>query len=389
MRIGAALLLLLGGCALRDPRVSASSCASSGQCSQGNVCFIGECRPPASNLSVVRVEVRPPSGSPFAVKSLPLDIKRSVLNDFALSVPLGVGPGTGNPGSVTQAQQAAPATAMAGASVTFTDHAPAIPDRVEQVAAMTDPSGAYSAKIPQGTWDVLVQPLPPLPPVRFGTIDTRSPALNFVVPATETLPQLDGGVTANGEPLPGASITAVEPGGAPLSAAALSQADGGYALYLAPTAAAAPSLQIGPPAESDAGVGLAQSLDPFPTYQPIPFAPAVDLALPPVATLTGKVLDGAASAVPSARVYARSVGGNWTLARSVITDASGGYALTLRAGTYLLQAAPAADPGAPGLSAQQQVVVPGPAVDLVCPPRSGATDRCWGPTGARCAPTSR
>lgn len=381
MRTGAALLVLVAGCALRDPRVSASSCASSGQCSQSNVCFLGECRAPASNLAVVRVEVRPPSGSPFAVKSIPVDLSRSVLNDFSLAAPLSVGPGTGNQGTVTQAQPSAPAQAIAGASVTFTDHAPAIPDRVEQVVSVTDPSGAYSARIPQGMWDVLVQPPPPLPPLRFATIDTHSPVLSFVLPATETLPQLDGGVTANGQPLPGASITAVEAGGAPLSAATLSQADGGYALYLAPTAATSPSLQIGPPADADAGVALAQSIEPFPTYQPIPYAPAVDLVLPAVATLTGRVLDGSGSAVTSARVYARSVGGNWTLARSVVADSSGGYTLTLRAGVYLLQAAPAADPGAPGLSAQQQVAVPGPSVDLVCPAKVRRYGQVLGPDG--------
>jgi hypothetical protein len=382
MRTGAAaLFVLLAGCALRDPRVSASSCASSTQCSQSDVCFLGECRAPASNLSVVRVEVRPPSGSPFAVKTIAVDIQKSVLNDFALAAPLTAGPGTGTEATVTQAQTGAPAKAIAGATVTFTDHAPALPDRVEQVVSLTDASGAYTARIPQGTWDVLVQPPPPLPPLRFGAIDTRSPALNFVLPATDTLPQLDGGVTANGQPLPGASITAVEASGTPLSAAALSQADGGYALYLAPSVAAPPSLQIGPPADADAGVALAESIDPFPTYQPIPYAPALDLVLPAVATLTGRVLDSAGNAVASARVYARSVGGNWTLARSVVADSSGGYSLTLRAGTYLVQGAPAADPGAPGLSAQQQVAAPGSSVDLVCPVKVRRYGQVLGPDG--------
>lgn len=381
MRTAAACLVLLAGCALRDARVSASSCASSTQCARSDICFLGECRAPASNLSVVRVEVRPPSGSPFGVKSLPVDIHKSVLNDFALTAPLSVGPGTGNPGTVTQAQQGAPAKAVAGASVTFTDHAPAIPDRVEQVVSISDPSGAYSARIPQGTWEVLVRPPAPLPPLRFGVIDTRSPALSFVLPATETLPQLDGGVTANGQPLPGASITAVEDTGAPVSAAALSQADGGYALYLAPGATTPPFLQIGPPADTDAGVVLAQSIDPFPTYQPVTYAPALDLVLPGVATLTGRVLDAAGAAVPSARVYARSVGGSWTLARSAVVDPNGGYTLTLRAGTYLVQAAPAADPGTPGLSGLQSAAVPGSSVDLFCPAKVRRYGQVLGPDG--------
>ncbi|HZR08051.1 MAG TPA: carboxypeptidase-like regulatory domain-containing protein [Myxococcales bacterium] len=382
MRTGAATLLgLLAGCALRDARVSASSCATSEQCSHDDVCFVGECRAPASNLSIVRVEVRPPSGSPFAMRSLSVDIQKSVLNDFALAVPLSVGAGTGNQGTVTQAQEGAPAKAIAGATVTFTDHAPAIPDRVEQVVSVTDPSGAYTARIPQGTWDVLVQPPPPLPPLRFGAIDTASPALSFVLPATDTLPLLDGGVTANGQPLPGASITAVDDNGGPLSAAALSQPDGGYALYLTPTVASFPLLQIGPPADADAGVGLAVSIDPFPTYQPIRYAPALDLVLPSPATLTGRVLDGAGNAVTSARVYARSVGGDWTLARSVVVDPSGAYALTLRTGTYLVEAAPPADPGAPALSVQQQVAAPGSAVDLVCPAKLRRYGQVLGPDG--------
>jgi len=38
---------------------------------------------PAANLSVVSIEVRPPSGSPFALKEVQVDLRRSVLNDFS------------------------------------------------------------------------------------------------------------------------------------------------------------------------------------------------------------------------------------------------------------------------------------------------------------------
>jgi len=79
---------MLAACSLREPRVSSSSCTSSGQCSSANVCFLGECRPPAANLSVVRVEVRPPNGSQLAVRTLQVDLHSSVLNDFSLTVPL-------------------------------------------------------------------------------------------------------------------------------------------------------------------------------------------------------------------------------------------------------------------------------------------------------------
>jgi protocatechuate 3,4-dioxygenase beta subunit len=377
----APLLALVAACALREPRVSGSSCANSGQCSQSDLCFLGKCRAPASNLSLVRVEVRPPSGSPFGVKSLEVDLGASVLNHFTLSIPLNVGPDTGVPGTVTQAQDAAPAKPLAGATVTFTDRAPAIPDRVEQVISVSDATGAYSARLPQGTWDVLVQPPPPLPPVRFGAIDTRSPVMNYILPATATLAQIDGGVTANGVPLSGAGITAVEIGGATVSAQALSQPDGGYALYLSPNASSQPALQIGPPADADAGVAAAPALDPFPTFQPKPYLPIVDVALPAVATLSGRVLDSAGSPLPSARVYARSAGGSWTLARSVVADGSGGYALTLRAGTYLVQAAPSADPAAPGLSAQQSIAVPASSVDLTCPAKVRRYGQVLGPDG--------
>ena len=310
-----------------------------------------------------------------------LDISQGVLNDFALATPLNVGPDTGVPGSVTQAQDGLPATAVEGASVIFTDHAPAIPDRVEQVVSVSDATGAYRARIPQGTWEVLVQApadagVAP-PPTRFGVIDTRSPALNFILPAASTLPRLDGGVTVNGgTALAGASITAVDARGGPVSGATSTQSDGGYSLYLAPDAVS-PSLQVGPMPDADAGVAAADAgsgglapvvaANPFPTYQPVPYAPVVDLAPPGLAALSGRVLDAAGNAVPSARVYARSVGGAWTLARSVMADADGRYTVMLRAGTYLVQAAPAADATAPGLSEQQPVAVPEPAANLTCP----------------------
>jgi hypothetical protein len=374
------LLALLAGCALRDPRVSAGSCASSVQCSQSDVCFLGECRGPATSLSLVRVEVRPPSGSPFAVKTVQIDVSQGVLNDFSLAAPLNVGPDTGVPGTVTQAQNGVPATAVEAAIVIFTDHAPAIPDRVEQVVSVSDATGAYRARLPQGTWDVLVRAPADggvtLPPTRFGVIDTRSPALNFVLPAASTLPRLDGGVTVNGgTALAGASITAVDATGGAVSGASSTQPDGGYSLYLVPDAVS-PALQVGPAPDADAGVAAADAgsglapivaVDPFPTYQPVPYAPLVDLALPGLATLSGRVLDAAGNAVPSARVYARSVGSVWSLARSVMANADGQYTVTLRAGTYLVQAAPPADATAPGLSEQQPVAVPELAANLTCP----------------------
>jgi hypothetical protein len=377
------LLALLAACALRDPRVSAASCESNGQCSRDNVCFLGECRPPATNLSVVRVEVRPPSGSAFAAKSLAVDVGHSVLNDFSLLPPLEVGPDGGVPGTVTQAQAAGPATAVAGATVTFSDHAPVIPDRVEKIVATSDATGAYRARLPQGTWDVRVQPPAPLPPFQFGAIDTTSPVTNFIVSPNGNLAQLDGGVTVNGGtgPLAGASVTAIDPGGTAVSAAATTADDGSYSLYLSPTAGSSLALQIGP---ADAGAGVAAAaLDPFPTYQPVSWTPVVDLLLPPAATLSGHVLDSLGNPVPSARVYARSVGGTWTLARSAVADAAGAYSLQLRAGNYLVEAAPTADPGAPALSAQRSITLVASAsgIDLTCPPKVRRSGQVLAPDG--------
>src|SRR5437016_2410258 len=158
MRRAIPLVAFLAGCSLRELRVSYSACSASSQCSSANVCFLGQCRAPAANLSVVGVEVRPPSGSPFALKEVQVDLRHGVLNDFSLAPPLAA------TGSVTQDGGAVPG----GATVTFTDHAPVIPDRIDQVVSVTDTSGTYRAQLPQRTWDVLVQPAapnPPLPPV--------------------------------------------------------------------------------------------------------------------------------------------------------------------------------------------------------------------------------
>jgi hypothetical protein len=92
--------------------------------------------------------------------------------------------------------------------------------------------------------------------------------------------------------------------------------------------------------------------------------------LPATATLSGTVLDSQGAPVPAARVYVRNVNKPWTLARSVITNGAGAYAVTLRAGEYVVQAAPSTDANAPALSAQQSITLPaaGP-LNLTCPPK--------------------
>jgi hypothetical protein len=360
------LLLMLAACSLREPRVSAASCANAGQCSRTDVCFLGECRAPAANLSVVRVEVRPPGGSQFGLKEQQLDLGQGVLNDFTLRVPLAAA------GTVKQTQDGANPTPLpvAGAVITLTDSAPVIPDRVEQIVSVTDAAGNYSARVPQGLWKVLVEAPAPLPPFRGPVLDTSSPSVDFVLPPPSAFPHLTGVVTVDGgtTPVAGVSVTAVDAEGTAISAPAISQADGGYTLVLPPAAVPSPvTLQIAPPPDTDAGVPLAAGLDPFPTYA-VPHSASIDLQLPAVTTLSGTVRDSIGDPVPSARVYVRSVNMPWTLARSIAASATGAYSFSLRAGSYLLQAVPPADANTPALSAQLSVSAPvALPVDLTCP----------------------
>jgi carboxypeptidase family protein len=366
-------LAVLAACSLREPRVTATSCAGAGQCSGSEVCFLGECRPPAANLSLVLIEVRPPTGSQFGLKEQQIDVGQSVLNDFTLAIPLTA------TGTVKQEADGAAPAPVAGATVTLTDHAPVIPDRVEQIPSVTDATGKYNARVPQGVWDVRIELPSPLPPLAAGVLDTTSPVVDFVVPNTSAFPVLRGGLIANGDPVAGASVTAIDARGAALSAPSVSQTDGGYALYLPPNSSQ-PTLQVGPPTDTDAG--LPAALDPFPTYQSLAYVDPIVLTLPPVAPLNGRVLDSAGNPVASARVYVRSVNTLWTLARSVTADASGAYAFSLREGEYLVQAVPPADGNSPALSGQQPVTLPvaGP-VDLTCPVKVRRFGQLLGPDG--------
>ena len=367
MRRAIPLVAALAACSLREPRVSYTACSASSQCSSANVCFLGQCRAPAANLSVVQVEVRPPSGSQFALKELQIDLRHGVLNDFSLAAPLAA------TGSVTQDGAAVP-----GATVTFTDHAPVISDRVDQVVSVTDKSGAYRAQLPQRAWDVLVQPPTPNPPLRAGPVDSSSvsPVLDFALPGATTLTAIDGGLLADGGPVAGASVTAVDVQGRTLSASQISDAAGGYSVLVPPDAGGF-LMQVGPPADADGGLPL----DPLPSYPPQPYANPLTLPLPPVAGLDVNVLDSAGAPVPSARVYVRSVETSWTLARSVVAD-GGVSTISLREGGYLVQAAPPADASAPALSDAKSITLPQAApVVLSCPPKVKRFGKVVGPDG--------
>src|SRR5262249_32723978 len=156
--------------------------------------------------------------SPFGVMQVAnIDLRVNVLNDFALQPPLSA--------SGTVAQEAdtsgAAATPVPGAVITFTGHAPAIPDRIEQVSAQTDANGAYTARLSQGIWDVLVKPPGQLPPERPSPLVTSAPALNILLPKVTSLVKVSGGLSSqDGGPLPGADVTAVDYAGEPISAPA-------------------------------------------------------------------------------------------------------------------------------------------------------------------------
>jgi carboxypeptidase family protein len=179
---------------------------------------------------------------------------------------------------------------------------------------------------------------------------------------------LQSGLTADGGPLAGADVTAVDSSGNALSAPASVQTDGGFSLYLPPGTTGGYFLQVSPAFAPDGGLAAA-ALDPLPNYDGLTPASALDLPLPPVAVLQGTVKDTAAAPIAGARVYARSDGMPWSLSRSTVTAADGTWSMPLRAGNYVVEAAPSAAPDAPGVSGEILASLPvaGASLDIVCP----------------------
>src|SRR5205823_3618989 len=126
-------------------------------------------------------------------------------------------------------------------------------------------------------------------------------------------------------------------------------------------------LQVGPSPDLDGG-----PLDPLPNYDQLPpptsAQPAVSVDLPPVATVQGVVVDSGGAPVAGARVYARSDQMPWSLSRSAVTAADGSYSLPLRAGAFLVEAAPVTAADAPAVSGEQSLTLPvaGATLNLVC-----------------------
>lgn len=372
------LFLALCACSLRAPRVESLPCSSTAQCDRPAVCFLGECRGHSSALTLVTAEIRPSNDSPLGVAQVAgLDLHQSLVHDFPLTQAFLAS------GTVTQAQDAAAAPAVVpNALVTFTDHAPVIADRTGQILVQTNASGAFNTRLPQGTWDVLVNPPAPLPPYRAAPLQTSAPALYLVLPRVGSLVQFQAALTADGGVVAGADVTAVDATGNALSAPAAVQADGGFSLYLPPDTTAY-FLQVGPaPADLDGGTA---PLAPLPNYDHLqPTTPNVEVALSAVATLRGKVLDGSGAPVAGARVYARSDGTPWTLSRSTVSGADGSYSLALRAGDYLVEAAPISSPDGPAVSGEQPASLPpaGATVDLTCPAKVRGYGRIARPDGS-------
>ena len=379
-----ALLLAIAacGCSLREPHVTAASCTSSSQCASSNVCFLGECRGPASGLSVVVAEVRPPGDSAFGARQVAVDLRLGALNDFNLTPVVSLG------GTVAQLQDGAPPLPIPGALVTLSSRTPILLDRVEQIVSSADGAGAFTVRVPRGSWDVLVRPPSLLPPFHPPALDTAAPPAPFDIslPQPSALVGFEGVLIAGGQPLPGASVTAVDAQGGPLSAATLSQADGGFALSL-PPGTSQYALQVGPATAGVADAGPAPVVpapDPLPTYDPVLPTPTVPLPLPPASTVSGIVLDSTGNPVASAVVHAKSTSTStgWTLSRSVATAADGTYALKLRDGIYAMEAAPPADANLPALSIEKSITVAGGAVvDFTCPPKLRRFGQVVGPDG--------
>jgi hypothetical protein len=150
-------------------------------------------------------------------------------------------------------------------------------------------------------------------------------------------------------------------------------------------------VEVGPPANPDGGTAP-DTLATLPNYDHVPGTSSIVLPLPEVTTLSGTVFDAGGVALASVPVFARSTGDEpWTLARSATTDSNGNFSLVLRAGTYLVEAAPSLSQTA-GVSPVQTIQVPllqpgadggvsGSGLSIVCPPKLHRTGLVQTPSG--------
>jgi len=379
--------LVAAGCAIRDPRLSGAAlpCSSSAQCSTDSVCFLGECRGSSTQLSLVMAEVRAPADQQLGVaQKSAIDLRQSALVDFQLRPQLSAS------GTVLQAVDGQPGatTPVPDAGVVLTDSTPVIGDRAASVVAQTDASGAFSLTFASSTWTVLVVPPVPAPPIRppppASPLSSTVTALSIVLPAPGQLAQVGGDLMAGGSPLALARVAAVDASGQPLSALTKTDSSGAFSLQL-PPGPPPYFLQIGPDPEA---APTAPAIPAFPLQGPFTgTAPAIgDFgALPAAATLAGKVIDARQQPIAAAAVLALSLDPTgWVISRQTVTDASGAFSLTVRAGSYAVQAVPDVDPALPGVSDEIAVTLPAASETIIsCPDKSQGTGAVIRPDGQR------
>jgi hypothetical protein len=382
-------------CALRDPRVGGAGlpCDSSSQCSSDSVCFLGECRGSSSELALVEAEVRAPASEQLGtLQRSAIDLRVSTVVDFQLR-PLLTASGT-----VIHRLNDGGVASVPDAGVVLTIASPSIVDRVPSVATQTDDTGAFSISFADSTWHVLVVPPLPEPPARqappVSPLASSTSVLQPVIPARRELTNVALTLLIGGSPLAGARVAAVDGKGSALSVPAITDAQGTFALELPPPPIEY-FLQVGPDPtapSTSAAVPTFPARGPFSSPSPGSTCPAplvgdcLDLgALPAPATLSGKVLDvrqQPLAAVPVLAVSTDPTG--WVLSRQAVTDSTGAYTLSLRAGVYSVEAVPPADPASPGLSGESLTPVQmGSQLTLVCPDKSQAAGVVLGPDGKR------
>jgi hypothetical protein len=371
-------------CALRDTRLGGAGlpCNSSTQCSSDSVCFLGECRGSSSQLTLVEAEVRAPASEQLgSVQRSAIDLRVSPVVDFQLR-PLLTASGT-----VVRRLDDGGVDSVADAGVVLTASSPPIADRVQSVATQTDTSGAFALSFPDSTWNLLVAPPAPEPPVRpappVSPLSTTATGLQVVIPARRELTSVASTLLTGGAPLAGARVAALDANGSPLSVPAITDAQGAFTLALPPPPVEY-FLQVGPdPSTPNASpaVPAFPARGPFSSPAPgfacsAPTGNCLELgALPAPATLSGTVVDSGGQPIASIAVFATSIDPTgWVISRQTSTDSTGAFTLALRTGSYAIEAVPAADPASPGLSGEQQAVAPSASpVTLVCPDKSQAT----------------
>jgi Carboxypeptidase regulatory-like domain len=348
------------------------------------VCFLGECRGSSSQLSVVLAEVRAPVDQQLGVtQRAGIDLRQSALVDFQMQ-PLLSASGTvlqevdGQPGATTP---------VPDAGVVLTDATPAISDRAANVVAQTGAAGVFALTFSASTWTVLVIPPAPAPPIRppppASPLSSTVTGLAIVLPAPGQLAHVGGSLLVSGSPLAGALVTAVDGSGQPLSAVARTDANGNFGLQL-PPGPPVYFLNVGPDPKAAA---TDPAVPAFPLHGPFTASAlgVVDLgALPASATLAGKVVDSRQQLVAGARVLALSLDPTgWVISRQTTTDPSGAFTMTVRAGTYAVEAAPDADPALPGVSDEILATLPAAPLTIACPDKSQGTGVVIRPDGQR------